>query len=85
MAHERTVGGLRCGEVLALLSEFVDRQLDADVRQRVLDHLAGCDWCERFGGEFADVIAAIRRELKEPAPLSAEVAARLREALDKSR
>ncbi len=76
--EERVVAGMTCGEILAVLSDFLDGDLDAPRQQHVIEHLRGCDWCERFGGSFSEIVGSLRRELAEPAPLSAEVAARLR-------
>jgi anti-sigma factor RsiW len=79
---ERVVAGLRCGEVLAALSDFLDGELTAAKREQIVAHLRGCDWCEHFGGRFSEVIESLRRELRDPAPLSAAVAARLRARLE---
>ena len=81
MAHDRDVAGIRCLEVLELLSAYLDDEVSADDRARVEAHLRGCDWCERFGGRFSGVVAALRRELREPEPLGADVAQRLAAAL----
>lgn len=78
---ERNVAGMMCGEVLAVLSEFLDGELDAARRGQVLAHLRGCDWCEKFGGRFAGVIASLRIGLREPEQLQPDVAARLRDRL----
>jgi predicted anti-sigma-YlaC factor YlaD len=80
---ERVVAGLTCGEVLAVLSDFLDGELDHGTRQRVVDHLRGCNWCEQFGGRFADVVESLRRERRDPTPLPPDVAARLRDRLAK--
>lgn len=85
MAEERLVGGLLCGEVLARLSEYVDGELAPDQKERVDAHLRGCDVCERFGGEFAAKVAALRRQLREAAPVDDAVAERLRRRLDDER
>lgn len=85
MAEERLVGGLRCSEVLARLSEYLDGELVAFERERVDAHLRGCDVCERFGGEFGATVAALRRELAEPVSLDAGVATRLRARLASER
>ncbi len=82
---ERRVAGLMCRDVLALLSDFLDGELDPAKRQRVIEHLHGCNWCEHFGGQFSRVIESLRRELREPAPLRADVAARLRKRLAKEK
>ncbi|HEV8660087.1 MAG TPA: zf-HC2 domain-containing protein [Thermoanaerobaculia bacterium] len=82
---ERVVAGLTCGEVLAALSDFLDNELETEKRQRLIAHVRGCDWCERFGGRFGKIIELLRRELHEAEPLRPEVAARLRERLAETR
>lgn len=67
MPAERLVGGLRCGEVLAVLSQYVDGDLAQAVRQQVETHVAGCGECARFGREFAAMVAAVGRNLAAPA------------------
>jgi len=81
MKGERTVAGLRCGEVLADLSAYLDGELDPARVARLQEHLRGCDVCERFGGEFRAVVEALRRHLAQAEPLSATVAGRLRRRL----
>ena len=83
MAHDREVAGIRCTEVLADLSAYLDGDLSAGRVARIDAHLAGCDWCEQFGGEFADMIAALREELSEPEPVPEDVIARLQARLDR--
>ena len=60
---DHTVAGLRCRDVLALLADYVDGELTRGTRARVEEHLRGCDTCERFGGEYADLVASLRRRL----------------------
>ena len=78
MAHDRLVAGLRCAEVLADLSEYVDRRLPRSRTGQVEAHLRGCDWCERFGGEFAGAVAALRADLATVELVPEPVRARLR-------
>lgn len=85
MAEERVVGGLRCGEVLSLLSDYVDGEASVADSERIESHLRGCDVCERFGGEFSDTVAALRRRLADPGSIDEGVAARLRRRLDSER
>ncbi len=80
---ERNIAGLKCGDVLAVLSDFLDGELGAPQREQIIAHLRGCDWCEHFGGRFSEVIESLRRELRDPAPLRSDVAARLRNRLAK--
>jgi len=68
MATEREVGGIRCGEVLAVLGDYLDGDLDPAAQEQVNAHLAGCDWCERFGGSMAGMVKAVRRRASETAP-----------------
>jgi anti-sigma factor RsiW len=81
---ERCVADLKCSEVLAVLSHFLDGELEVAKRQQVVEHLRGCDWCEKFGGRFSEVIGSLRRELRDPMPLKRDVAARLRDRLAKA-
>jgi anti-sigma factor RsiW len=64
MAENRNVGGLFCFEVLAQLSDYVDGELGADAKAKVDLHLAGCDACTKFGGEFGAVVGALRRQVR---------------------
>ena len=82
MRGEREAGGLWCREVLAVLSEYLDGELDAAGRARVAAHLAECDVCERFGGRFAESVRRLRRELADPPPVEPEMARRLSRRLD---
>lgn len=68
MAHDREVAGIRCTEVLAVLSDYLDGELDAATRARVEAHVGGCDWCEHFGGQFAATVGALKRRLDQPPP-----------------
>lgn len=55
------VAGVRCREVLADLSEYLDGAL-APARVRELQaHLAECSNCARFGGHIAQTLEALRR------------------------
>lgn len=80
MQGERKVAGLRCSEVLADLSDYLDDELPRERRQKVEAHLAGCEVCERFGGEVGAVVAAVKQRLGSEA-LSADVAGRLADRL----
>lgn len=77
MATDREVAGIRCGEVLVVLSEYLDDAVTPELRARVDGHLRGCDWCEHFGGAFAETIRELRTRLGTPDPLDAELRRRL--------
>ena len=66
--RERVVAGLRCRDVLADLSAYLDGELPRARVDRIEAHLQGCDWCERFGGDFTRSVEALRRVLGPPAP-----------------
>ena len=69
----RSVAGLRCRDVLALLGDYVDGDLSAGDVAQVEAHLRGCDRCEKFGGEYGALVSGLRRRLDaEPAPERAQ-------------
>lgn len=65
-AVEQEIGGIRCFEVLERLSAYLDGELPPEEVARVEGHLAGCDACTRFGGEFGAVVKALRERLGAP-------------------
>lgn len=77
----KTVGGLSCFDVLAVLPDFVDGSLGGDALRSVHEHLAGCDWCERFGGEYAATVHGVRRNLVPGDALDPASSRRLRQRL----
>ncbi len=85
MAHDRSVAGIRCTEVLARLSDYIDDDLSHEARAQIDAHLAGCDWCERFGGQFAGVVADLRSSLRQPPAISEARKGRLRARLGLSK
>jgi anti-sigma factor RsiW len=82
---EKVIAGLSCGEVLALLSDYLDGDLDAAAGRQVEDHLRGCEGCARFGGEFKGTVQALRAHLARAPAVPAGVLDRLRLALDQER
>jgi anti-sigma factor RsiW len=68
MPDERIVAGLRCSDVMERLSDYVDGELPPDARAQVEEHVRGCDWCERFGGEFASAVRALRERITTDLP-----------------
>lgn len=56
---ENDAGGIRCSEVLALLSDYLEGELaDAD-RDRITAHVAECRKCARFGEGFASLVGSL--------------------------
>jgi anti-sigma factor (TIGR02949 family) len=80
--HEQVIAGLSCSDVLARLSDYVDGELAAGDRARVEVHLAGCDGCARFGGEFAATVGALHAHFAGVARVPEHLRERLRRALD---
>ncbi len=78
---ERDVGGLRCFEVLELLSEYVDGELDESTVEKVEGHLLGCPNCERFGQNFGSMLVALRKESEHGPKAGLDVMARLLQQL----
>lgn len=84
MAIEREVAGMRCSEVLDLLSDYLDGDLAPERRAQLAAHLQGCDACERFGGIFGSALRALRQEAAPPAQEPAGVFDRLGAQLRKA-
>ena len=81
---ERLVAGVRCSEVMADLSAYVDRELLPARAAQLEAHVAECQACSRFGAEFNRLLDAVRARLTDPEPLPDDVAHRLRGALEAS-
>ncbi len=79
----RVVAGIRCIEVLELLSDYLDGDVSLDQKHRIETHLRGCDQCERFGGQMSSIVKSLREKLREPEPLEEGVARRLQDRLSR--
>ncbi len=79
---ERTVAGLRCSEVLARLSDYIDGELEAAEVKQIEEHLLGCPNCERFGTNFGSMVVALRRAPDAPDTVDSELVSRLLTQLD---
>lgn len=80
-AYEKSVAGMRCRDVLAHLSSYIDGELGDAERSRIDAHLRGCNVCERFGGRFAASIHELRSALGADSALDTETVQRLCERL----
>ncbi|MGE0862348.1 MAG: anti-sigma factor [Vicinamibacterales bacterium] len=78
---EREVAGLKCSEVLADLSRYLDGDLTSGRRLQIEAHVSECQACATFGQAFGGMIDLVRARLGEPEPVPAEIAARLKTAL----
>jgi anti-sigma factor RsiW len=67
MEGERIFGGLRCGEVLAEMSELLDGTLSPARVRQLQEHVRGCDLCAKLSGELSAAVHALREGLREPA------------------
>ncbi len=75
---QRHVAGLWCGEVLQRLPDLVDGALSDAERAQVVAHVSACDWCERFGGAYSAVVAALpKTKVSAPDGLIERLRARL--------
>lgn len=77
MSFGRVVGGLSCPQVLERLADYVDGDIEADVKEKIEAHLRGCDECTRFGGEYAEVVKGLRKQLGAVDEVPASAADRL--------
>lgn len=81
MKTEQFFGGIGCFGVLEHLSDYVDGEAPADLVIQIEAHLEQCDACEKFGGEFAAVVRAVRERLGAEPALDSDVSRRLRARL----
>ena len=81
---DRIVAGIRCSEVLGVLSEYVDGELDAATIHDVEQHLLGCPNCERFGANFGAMVVSLRKEAEVVVPLGVDVMTRLFDQIDEA-
>jgi anti-sigma factor RsiW len=66
---DTVVAGVRCREVLAELSDYLDGTLTAVRLQALQAHLADCDRCARFGGHIAVVLQRLRGGAEAESPV----------------
>ena len=78
---ERGVAGLKCSEVMADLSRYLDHDLPPAHAARIEAHVAECQLCATFGAGFARLVGQVRERLGTPDTVPPDVAARLRAVL----
>ncbi len=63
---DRVIAGLRCRDLLSLLTDYVDGELSAKEVGRVDGHLRGCLHCEKFGGEYGALVGELKSRPNAP-------------------
>jgi anti-sigma factor RsiW len=79
---ETAVAGLRCSEVLAQLSDYLDGELGVSEVKRIEEHLLGCPNCERFGHNFGSMVVSLRRAPDGTESVDSKLVSRLLTQLD---
>ena len=74
------IAGVRCSEVLAELSDFLDGQLTPERTEQLKAHVLACDVCERFGADVKSAVELLRKE-RAPEALSDDLSKRLADRL----
>ena len=69
-----------CPRVVALLSDYIDGRLPADVHQELEQHLGGCSECTAFVGTFRSTVALLQSLSEDELP--EELRVRLKAFLD---
>ena len=69
-----------CPRVVALLSDYIDGRLPADVRSDLERHLGGCSECTSFVGSFKSTVALLQSLNEDDLP--EELRVRLKAFLD---
>ncbi len=69
-----------CSRLVALLSDYIDGRLPADVKRDLEHHLGGCSECTTFVGTFRSTVAMLKSLKEEDLP--EELRLRLKAFLD---
>jgi anti-sigma factor RsiW len=60
---------LVCQELVTVVSDYLDGVLPADWRERVDDHLSGCDGCSGYLGQLREMLDRLAElELQQGRP-----------------
>ncbi|MBF0353274.1 MAG: zf-HC2 domain-containing protein [SAR324 cluster bacterium] len=78
---DRKIAGIRCSEILAQLSGYMEGELAQDTVNLIREHVKICHQCEQFGGEFVSVIKTFRETLSTPPSISTDIQQRLKARL----
>ena len=69
-----------CSRIVALLSDYIDGRLPADVRRDLEQHLNGCSSCTTFVGTFRSTVTLLQSLNEDDLP--EELRLRLKAFLD---
>ena len=69
-----------CSRLVALLSDYIDGRLPADLKRDLEQHLHGCSECTTFVGTFRSTVAMLKSLKEEDLP--DELRLRLKAFLD---
>lgn len=84
MEQKSTLEGLTCQQIFALLSEYLDAELPADLCEKLAHHIGDCAPCVEFVDSLRRSID-LCREFEPgtmPEPLAEEARERLRKAYE---
>lgn len=70
-----------CARARALVSDYIDGELDADTARLLELHLRGCQTCPPLYAALVGVRARLARRAREAAPRGETMAERVRRAL----
>lgn len=72
----------QCREVFALLSQYLDGELPAEVLDEIEAHIAGCEPCVEFTRSLRHTVALCRayQPRQVPGPIGTEAKAKLTQA-----
>jgi anti-sigma factor RsiW len=62
------VTDIGCVEVVELVTDYVDRALDAETMRRFNDHLPGCQGCQRYAEQIRQTLELLRHHLDPCVP-----------------
>jgi predicted anti-sigma-YlaC factor YlaD len=65
--HDR-LQGLRCSELVELVTEYLEDAVDDVIRARIDDHLRLCEGCRSYIDEMRSTIAALGLISRSPEP-----------------
>jgi hypothetical protein len=84
MGQDSTLDGLSCQEIFALLSEYLDSELPADLCEKLSGHIEECAPCVEFVTSLRQSIAMCKEFKPDqlPKPLAEEARVRLRQAYE---